>query len=433
MWIQPLQSFALLQFTAFLSRHIDTINPQILVLFFDDSTSDYANHIAHTFRERSVNCFTNELILDKPIFINLNALFINFLARGSESNLFILRSKSRYIVAVIDPPILHNDRIVECINTPYDREIEVHSYRRPMDFNSWIPNNMFGHGINEATLMRSWIWPAFLNRIETIQHNNRSISMLFRVWIDSSSVGTTKYVKLLDANDHTTGYLTGHNIGMYKIFADKLSDGRINCRLFTKSGGISKQVRYLDMRLSVVYSSETDPQGYTISLDSIYFNSNKVYTCASTVRYLVLVPRILVTSSSHRLMEVLFKWQLIFGILLFTVFFMTLRYCCQVVCTDLPSFRDFIVDSFFDTFARLLAIPSETLLGNTTSERQLLIVITILGFLFDKIFSGILYEQLMTDDEPQYLYNTLNDICIGGLTIFFPNELSDRIRKIFHP
>lgn len=438
MQLIPIDRIALLQFTAFVLRHLVTIDPQTLVLYFDDSTAHYANHVAFAFRGHNMHCIKIIWPQYKSIHINGSALLLNFLPRDVDFGRIILSPMSRYFVVILTKPKSHNFDPLPLsdllrLKKPFDREIEIHAYQIPMGFYSWFSNDTIGRKMIEKELIRSAAWYAFLNRIDSMEGNSTKLTFLNKIWSKSFSVATSKLLFKKENENISNAYILGFNIGMYKIFVEKLNAGNINFGLMHQNlNGTPSLVKTLDARLTIRLPTLPGSFGYIVSLDSIFYFVHKIYHCASTTRYVVLVPRIVLTRSSDRLMEILFKCQIIAGILLSTGLFVTLRYCCQITNDDQPSFGEFITKSFFDTFSRLLGISPGTWFGRSTGERQLLSVISLLAFLFGCIFSGVLFEQMLTEDEPTYLYNNLEDICNARFTLFHPPELTYQIKGMFH-
>lgn len=424
----PGELAALLQFTSFLLRHLPSINPYFVVLVHHNKTLNLANYVAVTLAGFPIQSYNLDTMNPKTVYINENVLLINFLPRDQEYGRIVVKPMSRYIVAIIRQPMRYSflPRNLDRHYKPFDREIEVHAYTKPITLTSWYARAFIGRGMAEGELMRTFAWSAFMNKVRKLPAENLSLSFLDRIWTNGESIETNKYYyKQHEMGKY--GNVFGLNVGIYKIIAEQLTDSKMN---FMFSFHFPMQhptvVRSLDSRLTypyIEYSMESDRM---VSLGTFPTEYIQVFIYSPPTRFVVIVPRIVENTSSDVIASVLLKLEFIVGLVVCVVFFVAQRYFCQLVNnrTSVTGWN-FLIHSFFDTFSRTLGIAPGTWLGQSIAERLLLSVISVFAFLSGSIFSGVLYEQLLSKNELRFRYNNLEDVCRDGLFLIYPIELDN--------
>lgn len=432
--LQPL--LGIFEFCAFILRHQSAIDAKVVGLVFDNNTAQLANHISITLSGCEQKCFNTDLTNIK--FVGLDCdLIIQF---GVQNSKYIAKRslKARSIILLMsDEPIpLVNilPRVPDYVSINYN-ELVVNLHHNPITFiTSTFKSWRLAHikATSEVELVRSFDWLAFLCHVKKLPTGE-----FLRVFDDSFEDSNGLANNVLHPSqphpktDNRIAFISGFNVGMYKIIAERLSSNLLIIQNLVSEADYNQRFSRLpstnlqDHRLSWRYWKYRRPVSkFTISLTSPH--AVAIYTFARAKRYRILVPRIVLESSSaNNMFMTLRKCGVILGILLVTGIFVALRLFCQWTVTKLSRHygSSYLVHSFFDTFSQLLGISSsDSLREASSSECQLLIVVGVFAILSSGIFSGVLYEDQFIEHKLSFKYNSLDDICREGLDVGVPLE-----------
>lgn len=430
----PEQLFSLLQFTDFILLHLASINPYYVILFHDNATFNQAHYVAMALHGYPIESYNlNSMYPRRKLIYKENVLVVNFLQRNQDTRLFVIDEISRFILAVIEKPT--GDEIETFFMTRryenQEREIEIHSYLRPMGFVSRYSPDFIGRMLTENELMQSLAWSAFLNRFDNIPLDNVTVNFNDKVWFHADGLCTNLVAKL-QPNGKLSYYFTGFFVGLYKIIADRLTHRKMNYHYILDSVILNAStVGYLDSRLSHPYEfirnvNHTDRK---ISFEQTYSYNIRICTYADSTQYRIIVPRIVETSNNnYGVPEVLSNFGIILCFLVSVLVFVTLRFKIRRIMNDIPKSGGSFLEMLFDTFSRSLGISAGIWSGRTRAERLLLSVIAVFAFLSGSIFSGALYQELLSDEVIEYRYKNLQDVCRDRLVLKYPLELAELMK-----
>lgn len=401
---------AMMVFITFILREFDDIGPDLVCFRFDEANGYYVDRIAKAldgrpmlFRQTPMSVTQTKSRCDissdtlQLIFgnINLNAKnMVGWNGRKMHVNLNSMQNGS--------------------FDDEFYTKLNVDNNQRDWPLLAWsLQNNVAQKGMNEAIWLNSFERPAFKNRFVKWPAGD---SFIFYHDCQTDRSG----YQIVDLELHQN-ILYGYRIGLYKIVAELMGAERLefsclhNCRSRTARPILCSQ---RDIRLSAKYRLTTDQFVHKASLhpDSNVFQHVSSHS-ATQVRYVIVVPRIVATSSSNSLKDLFLKFQVLCGIFLSIAIFVFVRIMCQRV--QYCSIRNLV----FDTFARSLGVGSVSWPGGATAERQLLSVISFFAILSGSIFSGVLYQGLVVQEDAQFLYNNLDEICLAGMKLYLHFDL----------
>lgn len=301
----------------------------------------------------------------------------------------------------------------------------------PLRFTAWKAKRAEYPSMDETELLDSFAWKAFLRRVVQLPAG-KSFVVTDQIQLDSRGVAVNgNNRETSDARPSQPTFVSGFRVGLYMIVAERFCPNKmyfINVEDRNSNDGIQSDslptMRYLDRRLSWRNFKENMDTDIYMSLKHEYFFT--AWTNSEPYRYVVLIPRVIVDDATLR--EVLFKYlrkcSVVVGLLLVVAVFSALRYLCQRTTVKSISPLDHL---FLDTFARSIGSSAGPWLGRSRSERQLLVVIGVFAFLFGSIFSGALFEQLLTEAPLHFLYNSLDDVCSAKLGVSVQIEVFDHL------
>lgn len=265
-----------------------------------------------------------------------------------------------------------------------------------------------------------------------------SIQVIDIIQGDDNGIANNEIFPKITSDADQIVFVSGFRIGIYMILAEKLNATGFSYWPVKETIDYAVQfprlppIRYLDKRLSWRYMKKPLDFQYQISFK--VKQRFKIFTHAQPEQYMILVPRVVVDSSSdYRLLEHYFqKCLVVVCLLLSASVFAALRYACQSLLSDasrnncLYSGQDLFVDSF----ARCLGISTGSWIARSTAERQLLIVIGLYGILSSIVISGFLYEQFLSEENVEFMYNNIEEICSAGFKVGLPLDLAAHFKEL---
>lgn len=402
---------AFLPFTAFLFNHIDEIGPSAVVFLFAPGQEDYVTQIAETLAGRQMRIIgvSNQ---SQPNLISIkdDTLLLSFIG-VCHHDIAWLRFESNVRTFMIN---------VEAISTAESKFENVPHPQNPYPCIAWPSHRLTspGDGMLEADFLKSFNWSIFTDRLTTLDGHQ---SMTCVDDYDTDRMGTRRYIK-----SSQMLITTGFRIGIYKILRELLR---------------AKYMRYYpnfhfawNPRLTSMTVSEERLTAVFYIIRGEWINKLSLIPHpqmfpyqfshgALRTRYRVVVPRIVLDTTSNRLKKYWMQTLVVLGLMLTTGLFVVIRLLCRLGEEWPVDVSDWWVYSFFDTWARTLSNGAGPWLGRSTAERQLLTVIAVFAFLAARVFTGVLYEQLLVQDEVRFLYNSLDDICLAGMVLRVPHVL----------
>lgn len=415
---------AIVQFSAFLVRHLPVIAPKVIVLLFDNKTSHLANHISSTLSGSEMLTWNDDHSTKRQIAVRETSLLINFVKPdGSRPYKFL--SDNREIFFVMDTKI----SIGRFRLSPSD--LIVQAFRNPLLFVTWksVEKGLKeDYILDEDELLKSFAWLAFIRRVVQLPPGKFLLALdyteQYRNGVANNAISAGANISGIQ---NSVFYVSGFRIGIYKIVCEKLkADGMNYLKLidtYKTEYNQSKPMRYKDKRLSWRYFHQNQSDSESgIHISFKYIKNTPIYTNSQPNSFVVVVPRVIVSglSSKQVFIQLLLKCLVIVGLLVVIAFFASVRYFFRWAIMDVPIAEN---DLFLDTFARSLGISPRNWTVRNIAERQLFVVVGIFGILTGSFLSGILYEQLVADEPVRYLYNSLKDVCRMGVNIALPFEV----------
>lgn len=243
---------------------------------------------------------------------------------------------------------------------------------------------------------------------QTIIQYTFYLSVQVRMHLKSTSILNLEHVR------HTSGHFySGVLVGISRVLFDYLAAEEANMSehlYYRLSKVVTREVSYLDQRLTWPVSNISFDAPNTLEIGTSSFGD---WMPSMKDGYVVLAPHQLV------LPEVSWTlfWQrtLLLGLIIGTTLcILAIRLCCRrIEVPASPTNRDALL---FDTFARTLGLSAGNWLGRSSSERQLLAVLSTFAILMGGVFSGVLYEHNFPN-EAKERFNTVYDICAAGLNV----------------
>lgn len=410
---------AILPFTSFLLRYLPIIDPNEIVIAFDKRTSDQANQLGLELRYYSLRFVKVDVRHSKHYNRpNFRRDLVLSLLEPNKSNLYIT---SRAIsIYVIDEDI-HQLGALEPAFTAIKCSHHISCF-------SWTLRKRFKQRtlkdelMNEADWLKSLDWTMFLRTHRKLPPKSR-LTFLDNV--------ETHRMRTFDRN---TICVSGFRVGIYKIVSEQLTGnsmsyvedkplfGHFKYRKNIKS---LHDIRFMDKRLiakvstvQTIHRMSLVPQ---FALKMPFFGATGL-----TSRYIVAAPRIIDNYGSNQLALILIQCQVILTFLLTTAGFVTLRYFSRLINGKRPPGGAAVVHMFFDTFSRALSNSTEKLSVKVVSERLVLTAVSIFAIISGSIFSGILYENQISEDYVIFSVNSLNDICEAKMQLLIPSEITTK-------
>lgn len=427
-------SGGIIEFTAFLLRHISAIDPKLIVLIFNNDTSQSANHILVSLVDYKKQCINTD-IQSTPITNEIGSqcdLLIHFVNNDSKHIIKLSLKTREFILKTTDDYIGYVRRLRSKPNSMrlnYN-QLLVQTNKTPINFitaqySDWTVATSKQH--LEPNLVASFYWLAFLRHVEKL---SSGYSLYGVDDINDQTYGVADNELSFLSNDSKIEYVSGFKVGIYKIFAEKLSGNSLSfwnlesLGMGRQGNTSSNEIRFKDKRLAWRYLKQSEMNGFHISFTMT--RKYKVFNNVQMKRYVIIVPRIVIKNSSA--WNILFKYRnkslLVLGLFAVTSMFLGLRYCCNWAINDsTPNSVGFVVKTLFDTLSRIMGISPGDWNGTSISERQLLNVIGIFAFLFSSLFSGSLYEEQFIEPNYQYKFNSLTEFCSYRLSLGIPHNL----------
>lgn len=404
---------AIVAFTEFLVQHIDDIHPKVIVFLYDPSHDDWVDQMAGHLGGRPMRFLRITSWVASPTVIADDALLLSFINVCDENIWTRFTSNVRTFVVSFGHP---NGRNASHGVPRLVFESGARSYFSPcIVCRLQIASTS---GMTDRQLVASFAWSAFLDRVDRLPVGDRLACT------DDCLMDRAGY--LFKGTDPKHRVVTGFRVGVYKLLAELIGAHQI--RYYYMIMYVVRQPRVfrskeLDKRLVAKYELTDDRPPHSVSLNAhLKLFPRQFYHGAHISRYVVVVPRILVDSSSNRLIEYGRRCQVVGGLVMSTLFFVMLRYCYQR--TDVASLSGSVVLAlFFDTFARSMGVGAGPWLGRLSAERLLLSVIAVYAILSGSIFSGVLYEHLVVKEQPQFRFNSLDELCTADMVLLVPLEL----------
>lgn len=264
-----------------------------------------------------------------------------------------------------------------------------------------VPSKRFN---GAAQFVGSIDWLAFSDRLERMPNGTKVMGEF--------TSSNQMQLELIIHQGHL--HLTGYFIGLLRIICDQTGVTLVEMQNLVTIN-INRVVAILDKR-------QTWPhQVLNQSLFNRFIIGLAVtgdFMPAISNQFVYLAPRQLIPSEVTW-MDAL-RRILILGLLLgISLIFLTIRLICQQMR---PANRLDPGDLLFDTFARILSISAGTWRGASSAERQLLVIVSAFAILMAGVFSGVLYEQNMINDEKQR-FNTPQELCDAGIKLTTDNGL----------
>lgn len=408
---------AVLPFVAFLLGQSDKISPKLVVFQLGPADADYVDCIAGGLpgiQMRFAREIRPEWVLEKGI------LLISFRKSWTASRTLWVDPVPKTIV--LDFEEWEMGRRATDVAT-LDNFRPTFEWKEKIGWNgqhlAWrLRNGIRGEGASERDWLQSFQWSLFLDRIDRLPSGD------VLECIDSCL--TDRAGNVWPRNHDVASIVHGYRIGIYKIIAERMGASRMQ---FTNQ---NKQIKcgfmglVKDERLtsSVEVSKRQNVHWISLSPQPHGLGKSSLVSVIS-VRYVVMVPRIVLNATNNTMMDYWQKCQLIVGLVLVTVCFVGIRCACQFSVarkrTDRGQGR--ILYLFFDTFARSLGVGPGAWLGRSKAERLLLTVISVFAILSGSLFGGGLFEKQLLRNELKFRFNSLDDICLAKIVLYIPMEL----------
>lgn len=392
------------QFIAFLLNHIDEIQPKLVVFQFVKSDADYVDHIARALRGRQMKFFQIPTKFNQRMTIEDFSLLLTIGDVSRINTLFtsdVREFRLDFRVGDGNKSALQPSFAMKISDSRHyivDWSLEKHSDR----------------GIIEEEYLQYFEWTVFLGQANRIP-SGKVLACIDNCLTDRAG---NKW------SINGTLVVHGFHVGIYKILAERMNSPSMEYVVFNylgenntcKLNGVLKEAR-----LTSENKISNGTVDHWISLCPQMTLNKNLLGSLFPVRYLVVVPRIVI--ESNRFLDYFNPVKVVAGLLLSTSIFVGIRYCCRLVDTTLVNKNSSLVSSFIDTFGRSLGIGTGAWLGRSTAERQLLTVISIFAILSGSIFSGVLYEQQLFMHEQKFRLNSLDDICLASMKLHIPMDL----------
>lgn len=404
----------ILKFTAFLCQHLSTIDPKLIVFIFNNETAHHANHIAIALTGHVQLDFNSDIKKIKKVEPDWD-LLIHFVNEDTKK-LANFETKTReFILKMESPPNQHYNIIPKNHN-----QIVVEMY------NGHISKILGQNSIqlSKENLGQSFDWLAFVHSVRYLP-NDYCLYVVDDIYDQPNGVADNLLnPRNLDEHSRIV-FVSGFKVGIYKILAGVLSGNSLafsSLRDFASITIAQRPIeRFNDKRLSWRYWSSADGFGFYVSTSMTL--RYQIYTHFKTKRYVILVPRIVISGNQQFVDNSIRKFLVVAGLLVVTLVFVGFRFCCNWARTGIRPSDCFLVHSFFDTLARSLGISPGAWLGRSSSERQLLTVLGIFAFISSSIFSGVLYEEQFIVHNLKFKYNNLDEACRDRLELELPRHL----------
>lgn len=408
---------AVWSFIAFLSGHIEEIQPNLVLFLFDTYDSYYANVVAVALRGRQMLMLQTEKFSKRHWTIKEDTLLLMF-GDSSLDNTWILFTSVRVIVLDLEPlpTSLRNNSTATTLRPVF----ALINHERLQPNMVWSMQQNLKGGMLEENWLRSFQWSVFVNRVHKLPANHL-LGCYDNALTDRSS-------GMILRNDLGFGIAIGMRIGFYKIFMELM--GTKGLRYFYTHQYIDHRNRpiltsFRDRRLIVQYPlNGSFSHAISLSPNGQTFPNMFLESSIPPMRYMVVVPRIVINSTSNQLKEFTFKCQVIGGLFLTTCIFVSIRFGSHQFSSREPEVETptFML-SFFDTFARMLGVGAGAWQCRSTAERLLLSVIAVIAFFWGSFLSGVLYEQMFIREDLKFCFNNLDDLCLAGKELHIPIEL----------